>query len=72
MFRDALGFWPILEQRLKRGAHRFRWLIKCNPHEREKIEFLEVRVYMARTIDGVGIEGLSEFPEGNLWFSDRR
>lgn len=45
-------------------------IIECDPHEREKIEFLEERGYTARTIDGESIAGLNEFPEGNLWFSD--
>lgn len=47
-------------------------IIECDPHEREKIEFLEERGYSARTIDGESIAGLNEFPEGNLWFSDAR
>ncbi len=45
-------------------------IIECDPHERDKIDFLKERGYMARTIDGAPIAGLSEFPEGNVWFSD--
>lgn len=47
-------------------------LIECEPSEREKIDYLTSRGYLARRVDGASAEGSLEFPEGNLWFTDSR
>lgn len=43
-------------------------IMECHPSESKKILFLTKRGYCAQTVDGKGIKGLKQYPEGNLLF----
>lgn len=45
-------------------------LMECNPGELEKMKYLVDRGYEIQTVDGSAMESVSEFPEGNLLFTD--
>ena len=43
-------------------------LMECAPAETEKHEFMALRGYAVQTIHGASLEGLAEYPEGNVLF----
>jgi FkbM family methyltransferase len=44
-------------------------LMECQPSDKEKVSFLLERGFRAHTVDGSMIDGLKEYPEGNLIFT---
>lgn len=44
-------------------------LMECQPHEIDKIKYLEKRGYKPKTVEGDSIKGKENVPEGNLLFT---
>lgn len=69
---DIEGYEPEAMKGLDwTGSQRPKYvLMECDPAEDEKLEFLRSRGYVATTVTGEALVGLSHFPEGNLLFVD--